>query len=438
MTTNECAEIIAGLDIGTTKTCCIIGRPAGREIEILGMGSSVTLGVRSGLIVDIYAATSSVCSAVKQANKMAGTAIEHVILSASGSHVYGVDGYADIKIINNEIKKEDVKQVIEVAERSAMIKDRKTLHLLAQEFVIDNKFEVRDPLGMYGRKLSTNIHIISTSAHAIRNAIKCVHLCSLEIRDVVFEQFAAAQSVLRENERDLGVAVINIGAETTSIVIFSNGLVKHTCVLPIGGRYLTNDVSVGLKTSFNDAELIKKKHGFTDIRIIRGFDVMRVPSIMGKSKRMNKRVLGNILKPRTEEMFASIAREISSLNLDRSLISGIVISGGTALMPGITDVAELVTGLPARIGIPENICGLSNLVSSPIYATCIGLLAYEKNRKVKPDADKEKNCSTFRGKVSKLNSSVRYIFKRKKPNTDTSTRGCNGYIWRSSKKRSSN
>lgn len=397
-------DFVVGLDVGSDKVSCIVARIAfnSGKLEIVGVGDSPSKGLRRGMIISMESVISSIRAAVRKACKMAKFEIKQVIISISGPFVYGMNCQASIEIKNNEIKKEDAICAIDAAKSTALEEGRRILHVLPQEFIVDNHFGVRDPVGMAAKRLTANVHVISTAENTVLNLVHCVQSCSLGVKDIVFGSLASACSILSKNEHELGIAVVDIGAGTTDISIFTNGYTRHTCVIPVGGRHLTNDISIGLSTTIEDAEKIKKRYGFAGIEIIEREDVIRVPGIMGKPERiLNRKELGDIIKPRVEELFELIAKEINFGTPYGSVVSGIVLCGGFMLLPGAVNIAELIIGLPVKISFPFNLGGLFDMVSNPIYSTCVGVILRETRANM-PTKNQETNCLTLKDKLEAM------------------------------------
>ncbi|MES2504904.1 MAG: cell division protein FtsA [Myxococcota bacterium] len=370
-------NLIVGLDIGTTKIGCVVAEVGIDGIDILGIGTSPSKGLKKGVVINIEATISSIKKAVEEAQRMAGVEIRQVCAGIAGAHIQGFNSQAVVAIKEGEVKKSDVDRVLDAAKAFSVPTDREILHLLPQEFVIDGQDGIRDPLGMSGSRLEAKIHIVTGAISSAQNIIKCAEKCNLEVTEIVLEQLASAYAVLSEDERELGVALVDIGGGTTDIAIFCNGSIQHTSVIPIGGQHLTNDIAVGLRTPAENAEEIKKCYGSASAKMIGKEEVIEVPSIGGRPERILRRqILGDILEPRVEEIFELVAKEIHRVGFRELLASGVVLTGGSALLPGMVEVAEHVLGLPVRRGSPKGVGGLLDVVNSPIYATGVGLVLY--------------------------------------------------------------
>lgn len=369
--------LTVGLDIGTTKIVAVVGEATPDGVNIIGIGSSLSKGLRKGVVINIEATVSAIHKAIEEAERMAGRKIRRVCAGIAGAHIQGFNSHAVVAIKDAEVKQSDIDRAIEAAKAVSIPSDREVLHILPQEFLIDGQDGIREPIGMSGHRLEVKIHIVTGAISSAQNIIKCAQRCSLEVTDVVLEQLASAYAVLSDDERELGVALVDIGGGTTDIAIFCNGSIQHTSVIPIGGQHLTNDIAVGLRTPQENAEEIKKCYGSASAKMIGKDEVIEVPSIGARPGRLLRRqILGDILEPRVEEIFELIAQEINKAGLRELLASGVVITGGSALLPGMVEVAEHVIGLPVRRGAPQGVGGLLDVVSSPIYATGVGLVLY--------------------------------------------------------------
>lgn len=370
-------NLVVGLDIGTTKIVAMVGEVKPDGVDIIGLGSSLSKGLRKGVVINIEATVSAIHKAIEDAQRMAGCEIHRVCAGIAGSHIQGFNSHAVVAIQEGEVRKSDVERAIEAAKAVSIPSDREILHILPQEFVIDGQDGIKEPLGMSGHRLEAKIHVVTGAISSAQNIIKCANRCSLEVSDIVLEQLASAYAVLSEDERELGVALVDIGGGTTDIVIFCHGSIQHTSVIPIGGQHLTNDIAVGLRTPQENAEEIKKCYGSASSKMIGKDEVIEVPSIGARPERILRRqILGDILEPRVEEIFELIAQEINKVGLRELLASGVVITGGSALLPGMVEVAEHVIGLPVRRGLPQGVGGLLDIVNSPMYATGVGLVLY--------------------------------------------------------------
>ncbi|MFH1091867.1 MAG: cell division protein FtsA [Pseudomonadota bacterium] len=370
-------QLICGLDIGTTKICCVVGEAAAGRVDIVGIGLHPSVGLRKGVVVNIEKTVESIKHAVEEAELMAGCEISSVYAGIAGGHIKGFNSHGVIAVKNREVLAQDIERVIEAARAVAIPTDREVIHTIAQEFIVDDQDGIQDPLGMAGVRLEANVHIVTGAVTSAQNIIRCCHSAGLDVCDIVLESLASAEAVLSEEERDLGVALIDFGGGTTDLAIFSNASIKHTAVLALGGSNLTSDIAIGLRTPLNSAEDIKKKYGCCLSSMIDANEVIEVESVGGrKSRTLSRQVLGEILEPRVEEIFALINREMVRSGFDDQVSSGVVITGGAALLEGVPEVAEQIFDLPVRRGFPLNVGGLTDVINSPMYATAVGLVIY--------------------------------------------------------------
>ena len=371
-------EIIVGLDIGTTKIAAIVGEVAEEGIDIIGIGTSRSRGLRKGVVVNIDATVQAIQQAIREAEHMAGCDISTVYAGIAGGHIRGLNSHGIVAVKDKEVRDLDVQRVIEAAKAVAIPMDREILHVLPQQYIIDEQDGVRDPLGMSGVRLEAKVHIATTSVTSAQNVVKCANRCGLEVADIVLEPLASAEAVLEDDEKELGVALLDIGGGTTDIVIFSDGAIVHSAVLPLGGNHLTGDIAVGLRTPLESAEKIKRKYGCALPDAVDMDDTMEVPSVGGRDPRLLARriLVEKIIQPRLEELFDHVRRDIARSGYMDAIAAGVVMTGGTTILPGVAELAESVLGLPARRGAPRGIGGRGDVVRSPEYATGVGLVLY--------------------------------------------------------------
>lgn len=370
-------DIIVGLDIGTTKIACIIGEVTPEGIDVIGIGTHQSLGLRKGVVINIDATINSIKKAVEEAETMAGCEVNTVYCGIAGSHIKGFNSNGIVPIKDREVRPGDVQRVIDAARAVAIPMDREILHVIPQEFIVDDQEGIKEPLGMSGVRLEAKVHIVTASVTSAQNIIKCAHACGLDVADIVLEQLASSESVLSPEERELGVAVVDIGGGTTDIAIYSNGSLLHTAVLPIGGNHLTQDIAHGLRTPLIAADQIKQRYGCAMTSMVSEDEVIEVPSVGGRPPRvLSRMVLSEIIEPRVEEIFAYVGREIQNSGFEDVITSGLVITGGSTILEGMPELAEEVLGCPVRRGSPRAIGGLVDVVSSPMFATGVGLVQY--------------------------------------------------------------
>lgn len=370
-------ELIVGLDIGTTKICAIVGEVTDHGIDIIGIGSHPSKGLRKGVVINIESTVSSIKRAIEEAELMAGCEISTVYAGIAGGHIKGTNSHGVVAVKDKEISQPDVDRVIDAAKAIAIPMDREVIHILPQEFIVDDQDGIREPIGMSGVRLEAQVHIVTGAVSSAQNIIKCANQTGLNVADIVLEQLASSEAVLTEDEKELGVALVDIGGGTTDIAIFIEGAIVHTSVLAVGGNHLTNDIAVGLRTPTHEAEKIKQKYGCSMASMVDREETIEVPSVGGrKSRVLSRQILCEIIEPRVEEIFMLVQREIQKSGYEDLLASGVVITGGSTLLSGMADVAEDVMGLPVRGGLPVGISGLVDVVRSPMYATGVGLVLF--------------------------------------------------------------
>jgi cell division protein FtsA len=371
-------RLIVGLDIGTSKVLAIVGEinPAG-EIEIIGVGHHVARGMRKGVVANIESTVQSIQRAVEEAELMAGCQIYSVYAGIAGAHIGSFNSHGVVAIRDEEVRAGDIERVIEAARALAIPNDQKVLHILPQEFVIDGQEGIREPIGMSGVRLEAKVHIITGAVSAAQNVIKCIRRCGLEVDDIILEQIASSQSVLTEDERDLGVCLVDIGGGTTDIAIFTEGAIRHTSVIPIAGDQVTNDIAVALRTPTQAAEDIKKKYGCALIQLAHSDETIEAPSVGDRPpRRLARQTLAEVIEPRVEELFELVKAELRRSGFEELIGSGVVLTGGSSKMDGIVELAEEVFHVPVRLGMPNHIAGLSEVVRNPIYSTGVGLIQF--------------------------------------------------------------
>ncbi len=374
---NKRENLIVGLDIGTTKICAIVGNVTEDGVDIVGIGSSPSRGLRKGVVINIETTVASIKKAVEEAELMAGCEIKSVYAGIAGGHIKGFNSQGVIAIKNREVTSDDVRRVIDAAKAIAIPMDREVIHILPQEFIIDDQDGIREPLGMSGVRLEAKVHIVTGAVASAQNIIKSCNRGGLDVADIVLEQLASSEAVVSSEEKEIGVALVDIGGGTTDIAIFVDGAIKHTSVLSLGGNHLTNDIAVGLRTPMAEAEKIKQKYGCCFSTMVGKDETIEVPSVGGRKPRvLSRQLLAEILEPRMEEIFALVNREIVKSGYEDRIASGVVLTGGTSILEGTPELAEQVFNLPVRRGLPQNIGGLVDVVNSPVYATGVGLVVY--------------------------------------------------------------
>jgi len=371
-------SLIVGLDIGTSKVLAIVGEvsPTG-EVEVIGVGHHPSRGMKKGVVVNIESTVQSIQRAVEEAELMAGCQIHSVYAGIAGSHINSFNSHGIVAIKDKEVGPGDVDRVIEAARALAIPADQKVLHILPQEFIIDKQEGVREPIGMCGVRLEAKVHIVTGAVSAAQNIIKCVRRCGLEVDDIILEQLASSMSVLTEDEKELGVCLIDIGGGTTDISVFTEGAIRHTAVIPIAGDQVTNDIAVALRTPTQYAEEIKKKYGCALTQLAKSDETIEVPSVGDRPPRkLARQTLAEVVEPRIEELYGLVLADLRRSGFEDVVGSGIVLTGGSAKMEGMIDLAEEVFHMPVRLGIPQYVGGLSGVVHNPIYATGVGLVLF--------------------------------------------------------------
>ncbi|MEQ8254054.1 MAG: cell division protein FtsA [Smithellaceae bacterium] len=370
-------NVLVGIDIGTTKTTAIVGEVTDTGIDVIGIGTSPAKELRKGVVVNIESTVEAIKKAIDEAEHMSGCSINSAYVGISGSHIKGQNSLGIVAVKGREVGEEDVQRAIEASKAIAIPVDREILHALPQNYIVDGQEGVRDPVGMSGVRLEAKVHVVTGAVASIQNIVKSVNRVGLDIEDLVLEQLAASEAVLSPDEKDLGVVLIDIGGSTTGIAVFSEGSIKHTAMLPVGGNYLTSDIATGLRTPFNEAEKIKLNYGCALTSMIPKEETIEVPSVGGREAReVSRQILGRIIEPRMEEILNMASKEIVRSGFEELLAAGVVLTGGTSLLPGINELAEHIFEMPVRSGIPSGVGGLSDVVTSPACATGVGLIIY--------------------------------------------------------------
>jgi cell division protein FtsA len=378
MSTAAGNRMIVGLDIGTSKVVCIVGEvtPEGL-IEVVGIGSHPSRGLRKGVVVNIESTVMSIQRAVEEAELMAGCQIHSVSAGIAGNHIRSMNSHGIVAIRDREVYPPDIERVIDAAQAVAIPADQKILHILPQEFVIDSQEGVKEPLGMSGVRLEAKVHLVTCAVNAAQNIEKCIRRCGLEVEEVILQQLASGQAVLTEDEKELGVCLVDIGGGTTDIAIFTDGAIKHTTVIPIAGDQVTNDIAMALRTPTPHAEEIKIKYACALAKITGENEMVKVPSVGDRADRdLSRQALAEVVEPRYDELFTLIQAELRRSGFEDLVAAGIVLTGGTSKMEGVVELAEEIFHMPVSIGRPQGFSGLIDIVKNPIYSTAVGLLLY--------------------------------------------------------------
>ena len=370
-------DILVGLDIGTTKICAIVGEMTDEGIDIIGIGSHPSKGLRKGVVVNIDATVASIKRAIEEAEHMGGCEISTVYTGIAGGHIKAFSLHGVVAVKDKEVRQTDVDRVIDQAKAVAIPLDREVIHVLPQEFVVDDQDGIKEPVGMSGVRLEAKALIVTGAVSSAQNIIKCSQRTGLNVADIVLQPLASSLAVLSEDEKELGVCLVDVGGGTTDIAIFSNGAIVHTAVLALGGNHLTNDVAVGLRTPTHEAERIKKQYGCAMASMVDKEETIEVPSVGGGQPRvLSRHILAEIIEPRVEEIFMLVQHEIQKCGMEELLASGVVITGGSTLLHGMPEMAEEVLGMPVRRGVPRGVGGLVDVVKGPQFATAVGLVQY--------------------------------------------------------------
>lgn len=371
-------NLLVGLDIGTSKVVAIVGETKDDgAIEVIGVGSHPSHGLKKGVVVNIDSTVQSIQRAVEEAELMAGCEIHSVFVGISGSHISSLNSHGMVAIRDKEVRQADLERVLDGAKAVAIPADQQIIHVIPQEFVIDSQEGIREPLGMSGVRLEARVHMVTGAVSAAENITKCVHRCALEVDDIVLQQLAASYAVLSDDEKELGVCLVDIGGGTTDIAIFTGGAIRHTAVIPIAGHQVTNDIAVALRTPTHHAEDIKVKYACALSQLANPEESIEVPSVGDRPpRRLSRQSLASVVEPRYEELLALVQAELRKSGFEDMIPAGVVLTGGSAKMEGVSDLAEEVFHLPVRIGVPKYVSGLSDVVRNPVYSTGVGLLAY--------------------------------------------------------------
>ncbi len=372
-------HIVVGLDIGTTKICAIVGQVTPDEgVNVIGVGSSPSRGLRKGVVVNIESTVESIKKAVEEAELMAAVQINSVYIGIAGSHISSETAKGVVALKHNEVFRADVCRAIETARAAAVVSsDRRVLHVLPREFIVDDQEGIQEPVGISGARLEVVVHIITGAVTSAKNLMKCVARAGLDVVDLVLQPLASSEAVLTNEEKELGIAMVDLGGGTSDLAVFSDGTICHSAVLPIGGQHITTDLQIGLRTSLADAEKIKVRYGAALVNMVKDAEIVEVPSVGGRPPHpMSKREIAEIIQPRVEEIFELVLREIYRSGYEGKLAAGVVITGGTSMLEGMPDAAECVLDLPGRRGVPYGVGGLRDIVSNPMFSTGVGLILH--------------------------------------------------------------
>ncbi|MGH1541807.1 MAG: cell division protein FtsA [Arenicella sp.] len=389
------SKLIVGLDIGTSKVLTIVGEVnVDNEIEIIGYGHHPATGMRKGVVANIESTVNAIQRSVEEAELMAGCQIMSVYAGIAGAHIKSFNSHGVVMVRDNEVDETDVERVIEAARAIAIPNDQKILHVMPQEFIIDSQDGIKEPIGMNGVRLEANLHIVAGAVSAAQNIVKCIHRCGLEVDDIILEQLASSASVLTEDEKELGVCLVDIGGGTTDIAIYVEGAIRHTAVIPIAGDQITNDIAVVLRTPKQAAEDLKKKYAVALMQLADSGESIEVPSVGEReARKLSRQTLSEVVEPRIVELYELIQDQIERHNFTHLIRSGIVLTGGSSKMTGMVELAEEIFHMPVRLGMPEYVGGLSEVVKNPIYATGVGLVQFGHTNQQSPYTSSKKVAS---------------------------------------------
>ena len=398
-------NLIVGLDIGTSKVSAIVGEIVdGDGIEVLGMGIHPSRGMKKGVVVNIESTVQSIQRAVEEAELMAGCQIHSVITGIAGNHIRSLNSHGIVPIREKEVRRGDVDRVIDAARAVAIPADQRILHILPQEYIIDGQEGIREPVGMSGVRLESKVHIVTGAVSAAQNIIKCVRRCGLEVNDIVLEQLASSEAVLLDDEKDLGVCLVDIGGGTTDIAVFNEGAIRHTAVIPIAGDHVTNDIAVALRTPTQYAEEIKIRHACALAKLAAPDETIEVPSVGDRPpRRLARQILGEVVEPRYEELLILIQAELRRSGFEDLIAAGMVLTGGSSKMEGLIGLAEEIMHMPVRLGTPHAIGGLTDMVRNPIHSTGVGLLQFGHKHSAHPLSEKSE-AGGFKGVFRRMKS----------------------------------
>jgi cell division protein FtsA len=404
-------ELIVGLDIGTSKVVAIVAAPkvhAGPEdnaLEIIGIGSHPARGMKKGVVVNIESTVQSIQRAVEEAELMAGCQIHSVFAGIAGSHIRSLNSHGTVAIRDKEVTQGDVERVLDAAKAVHFPGDQQLLHVMPQEYIIDNQEGIREPVGMSGVRLEAKVHLITGAVSAAQNITKCIERCGLSVDGIILEQMASSYSVLDHDEKELGVCLIDIGGGTTDIAVFIDGAIRHTAVIPIAGDQVTNDIAVALRTPTQHADEIKIKYACALKQLAREDETIEVPSVGDRPPRqLARQTLAEVVEPRYEELLMLVQAELRRSGFEELLAAGVVLTGGSSKMEGVIELAEEVFHLPVRLGVPQHVGGLAEVVRNPIHATGVGLLLFGNQEMDDNQRREVKSSDGFKGMLARMKS----------------------------------
>jgi cell division protein FtsA len=403
---------LVSLDVGTTKICVVVARVVDEKVHIVGIGSHPSTGLRKGVVVNIDSTVNSIKKALEEAELMAGIKIGACLTGIAGAHIKSFNSNGVVAVKDKEVRKDDISRAIDAAKAVPISADRDLLHVIPQEYIVDDQDGIKDPVGMSGVRLEVKVHIVTGSISSAQNLVKCCYLAGLSVDDLILGQIASAEATLTPEETEIGVALVDIGGGTSDLAVYAAGSIRYTSILPFGGHHITNDIAIGLRTPVDEAEKIKKKFGCALSKMVGANETIEVPSVGGRKPRtLLRKTLADIIEPRVEEIMTLIHEEIRKSGYEKLLASGVVLTGGCANLDGIVEMAEGVFSLPVRKGYPIGIGGLVDVVNNPIYATGVGLIlhAYQENKWRKGGYEKRETLRKLLDK--RLLKKVKELFK---------------------------
>lgn len=389
MSAKQGKPLIVGLDIGTSKVVSIVAEVSSDgEVEIIGIGSHPSEGLKRGVVIDIESTVNSIQRAIEESELMAGVQIKSVFAGIAGNHIKSLNSHGIVAIKDREVQAEDVSRVLDAAKAVAIPTDQRIIHVMPQEYIIDDQDGIREPKGMSGVRLEAKVHLVTGSTSAAQNIVKCVRRCGLEVEEIILEQLASSNSVLTADEKELGVCLVDIGGGTTDIAVYTDGAIRHTAVIPIAGDQVTNDIAVALRTPTQFAEEIKVKYACALRQLANADDMIEVPSVGDRaSKKLARQTLAEVVEPRYEELLGLVLAELRRSGLEQLCAAGVVLTGGSSKMEGVVELAEEVFHMPVRLGVPQHVTGLVDVVRNPIHATGVGLLLFGQQIRLNPRND---------------------------------------------------
>ncbi len=407
-------QVMAGLDVGTTKVCCVIAEwSPGGALDIIGVGTSPSHGTRKGVVVNLDSTVESIKHAVGEAEAMAGAEVASVITGLGGGHVRGVNSRGVVGVLgkHQEVSQSDIDRALDAARAVDLPQDREVIHVLPQTFIVDDQDGVKNPLGMFGARLDVEVHLVTGATTSVRNVVRSVNRAGLQVQDFVLPPLASAEAALSTEEKELGVLLIDLGGGTTDVALFRDGAVWYTGILPLGGDHISNDIAVGLRTPTTDAEDLKKQHGCALTALVREDETVEVPSVGGrKARQLSRHILSEIIQPRVEEILTLLARDLARAGLEDVAAAGVVVTGGTSMMRGVPELAEQVFDVPVRRGVPTGVRGLVDKVDSAIYSTAVGLVLYGAAHRGEAPPSEPTGGSVFRRMGRRVRGWVGDIF----------------------------